>query len=897
LAGGLAALRSSDYRTAEAELAKVQGADRPAALVAHARVALTTGRYADANARAKQAETTPAMRAAAVAVRAEALLSIGKAADAIRALETVQKEPGTPGLAAKLLLGDALIAVGRRSDAERPLMEVVQAYNDDAIPSTDAEALTLVGRAAHLLRSPKDANRAYGEAEQADKKNVDLLLARADLFLDKYDPGHAEELTEEALAIAPSRPDALAMMARVKLEQTLDFSAAEALVAKALAVNPSHAGALAVRAGLALRDLDIPKADTAIDAGLAAHPEDLELLSLKATARFLADDRPGYDAAKKRVLGLNREYSQFFGIAAEYAEWEHRYDDIVTMMREATKIDPEDAKAWAQLGVMEMRSGDEAAGLEALKKAWSLDHFNVRVFNTLNLYEKSIATSYETLPAGVFRIRYPKDERAVLERYVPKLLGEAWASMKARYGFAPKTPVQIELYDSREHFAVRTSGLPNVGIQGVCFGRVLASMTPQGEPFNWGNVLWHELGHVFAIELSKSHVPRWFTEGLSEYETIARRPEWHREQDPDLALALRKGTLPRAVDMNRAFTHAKNGADVTVAYYASSQLLVYTVDTFGMARVVNALRAWGDGLRTEDVLQRAFGVSASQYDDGFRAWLKTRLARYDGQFIFDDRPEPLDEAKARVEKEKSADAHAAYALSLLHAKKGEEARAELAAALAADPKNMTAHFLAAKLEKDPAARESHLHAIQAAGGDGFAVRMELAGAAEMRKDRARMAAELESAHRFDPSQSEPLRGLLELAHAAKRPDDELAVLRKLAPLEQHDAGLWRMYMARLVEAKAWDEAKRAGESAVFVDLEGAETHLAYGRALGATGDHERAAFELETALLTEPPAPVAAATHQALAVEYRALGKPAEATRHEQEAQRAAAAPQKAQKP
>ena len=59
----------------------------------------------------------------------------------------------------------------------------------------------------------------------------------------------------------------------------------------------------------------------------------------------------------------------------------------------------------------------------------------------------------------------------------------------------------------------------------------LAAISPKAEPFNWGNVLWHELGHVFAIQLSKSRVPRWFTEGLSEYETVRARPEWRREND------------------------------------------------------------------------------------------------------------------------------------------------------------------------------------------------------------------------------------------------------------------------------------------------------------------------------------------------------------------------------
>ena len=118
-------------------------------------------------------------------------------------------------------------------------------------------------------------------------------------------------------------------------------------------------------------------------------------------------------------------------------------------------------------------------------------------------------------------------------------------------------------------------GLPNIGIQGVCFGNTLAAISPKPEHFNWGMVVWHEVGHVFAIQLSKSHVPRWFTEGLSEWETIIRRPEWQREEDTALYLALREKRIPTVELMNRAFTHASDISDMTVAYYASSQIAVF----------------------------------------------------------------------------------------------------------------------------------------------------------------------------------------------------------------------------------------------------------------------------------------------------------------------------------
>ena len=804
--------------------------------------------------------------------KAEQLFHSGKREDAIKMLEAVAPAQTYASRRASLMLGEFKIATGHRADAESALMRVIADYNSDAINSKDPPGLALVGRAATLLRSPKDANKAFNEAERADKKNVEARLWHAELFLDTYDPGHAEEVTKEVLEVDPKNAKALVMMARIQLEQTLDFDAAEKATNDALAVDPNLPSAYAVRAGIALRDGDLAGTEIAIKKGLSIDPNDLELLSLRAAERFLDDDQPGFQAAKKEVFARNAEYAQFYEIVSDYAEWEHRYDDIVSMMKEATKIDPDDAKAWANLGLTETRSGDETAGLDALRKAWAKDHFNVRVYNTLNLYEKQIASDYDTNQDGIFNVRYPKDEEPVLSRYVPKMLGEAWGSMKARYDFLPTTPVAIELYSNREQFSVRTSGLPNIGIQGVCFGRVVAAMSPKSEPFNWGNVVWHELGHVFAIQLSKSHVPRWFTEGLSEYETIARRPEWRRELDPQLYLAIKRGSLPHALDMNRAFTHAADAEDITVAYYAASQMMVFTVETFGMKSVSQALKLWGQGVKTPDVIQRAFGVSGADYDAKFRAWALARMKRYDTQFMFDEHGIALDDAKKNLAANPNdANAHAALALALLHARKAEDAKKELDSAIKIDPKNPNANFLLSKILKDPDESLAHLNVLKASGKDGYAVEMGMAEIAEAKKDPKAQRAALENAYRYDPSQPDPLRELVSLAKEEKRDGDELDLLKKLVMIDPHNRPAWRALMAKLVEAKDWQNAKKYGESAMFVDVEFAGTHIAYAKALSALGDHQGAKFELESALACNPKDEVLAEAKSLLQAETNAL--------------------------
>ncbi len=432
------------------------------------------------------------------------------------------------------------------------------------------------------------------------------------------------------------------------------------------------------------------------------------------------------------------------------------------------------------------------------------------------LYTRWIPQQYEGAQESIFNVRYPKDEKAILERYVPRMLGEAWGSMKMHYMFAPTVPVAVEMYLDREHFSVRTSGLPNVGIEGVCFGHVVAAMSPKSEPFNWGNVLWHELAHVFAIQLSKYHVPRWFTEGLSEYETMIRRPEWQRELDPELYLALKNQQLPGALAMNTAFTHAEGDLDVTVAYYAASQMLAFTADQFGFPKITRALQLWGEGKTTaRGASRRVRSVPrrSTTLASGRGRWRGSPVTTGNTSSTPSRRPSRTPQRRSAAAPQ-SAPAHVTYAVALLRAKKADDASREIEAALKVDPANRDAHYVASKLAAathDADGQEKHLRAIVSSGADGYTVQMALAEVADAHKDHAAARAALEAAHRFDPTQVEPLRALYDLAAADKRDDDALAALREVARLDQHDRRAYGLLLQTLVAGKHWDEARRVGQ--------------------------------------------------------------------------------------
>ncbi len=873
LADGQKALAQSHYQRAEKLLreAIAQGLRGPAEL-ALSEVLLRTGRYAEAAASAGAATAAAPERALIVA---KALRRQGKLGEAEQALRAVEKDPNAR--AARLLLGEILIESGRRADAKEPLLSLINDYNEDRVKDDDAAAMTLIGRAAYHLRSAKDANEAFNTAERAGAKSRELLLWRGELFLEKYDPGHAEEVLGELLEQAPNDPEALVGMAHVRLDQALDFDEAERLARHALAQNPNLPEAYFVLAGIALRDMELEIAEKHVQTGLAINPRDLELLSMAATVSFLAEDSAGFARRKQDVFSKNGEYSRFYAIVGEYADWEHRYDEIVAMMEEAVKLDAEDAVAGASLGINLIRANREQDGARALARAFALDPFNVRVYNTLNLYEKVIPKSYVSVSGARFNVRYHSADKAVLERYVPRWLEQAWTEMIKHYGFTPQVPVGVELYAERENFAIRTTGLPETAIQGVCFGKTLASMSPQNERFNLGMTLWHELAHVFHIQMSKSRVPRWFTEGLAEYETLVVRTEWAREHDPDLFEMKRAGKLPHLAKMSRAFTRAEQLSDVATAYYAASQIVVDLAQRHGMDKLALMLRAWGQGKPTPAVFQETLGETTEQADKRFAAGLDQRFARYRGQFVPITRAPALAAAKAAVSKEpRNALAQLRLALALLREGDAEMALAALKKARALDPKLADARYLEAKLEllqERPKAAIKLLRSLSADGGEGYAVQLLLAEAARAADDRVLVREALEAAHQHDPTQVEPLYGLLALNEAGGTPDRELELLRQLAALSEHDGEVHRRLLARLVERGAWPEALKAGERAVYADVMGLETHLFYAQALAASGDRAQALFEAESATLCPSEKKASAEAHAYFAELLKGAGK------------------------
>jgi cellulose synthase operon protein C len=848
--------------------------------------ALRAGRYEQARrlACATGRGRSPADSAALV-LCAKAELALGRTSDARKRLEAAA-EARPDDLPVRDLLMRLYDAVGDRA-ALAPLVDASYGdWNGGKVARNRALDLIAIATAVRLDGNWKDANDVLRDAVRANPRATAANLDWGDVLLQKHNAADAEAAFRDVLKIDPDNPDAHVGLARVAVADRYEGATALEHLGRALAINPAHAGALVLRASLALDAEDWSAAAADVAALRRINPQDVGAARVAAAAALLRDDRSGYERARAAALTVRPNDGAFFAFVAEALTHHRRYDDARDVAREGIAADPDDAGCLAVLAMTLLRLGDEEAGLDTLRRAWKRDPYDVRTYNLLNLFEKVIPARYTTVPGKRLHFRVAAADRAAIAEVVAPYLEERYREFAARYRIEPPGPVMIELYGDPKEFAVRTTGLPAIGVAGVCFGRVITSQAPSNHAFNWGMVLTHELAHVFAIQLSRSRVPRWFTEGLSEMETARLRPEWTRHDDAALYAALRRGELPPLRSLSNAFVTSR-GDEAARAYAHAAVAVDFLERRFGFPALREALVAFGRGEAEATVIGKLTGLSAEALEREFRAELARRFARYEKQYI---PPQPTRGAAPASAAARTSTARdwAARGLGALGAGNVDEAKKALERARAlpqpsaddqVDTLFLAGEIALARRDADAAiAAFEGLMDVAPAPRDGYDVRVRL-GLAEIHRKRAAAAeAHLRRAIALDPDRLEPHALLAELYKSQSRTPDRLVELAAAMRLDPQTDRIAKE--AVLGEAKAGRPARVAelAPMAIFIDPASPDLHAALGRALAATGKTAAGAAALERALVFGPESP--ALLHLEVAALYDTLGDRKRAAAH-----------------
>jgi tetratricopeptide (TPR) repeat protein len=883
LASGRDKLVAGDYKAAVAELGKITGKDRPAARLLLARAQLATGDYAGAEATLAplaQGSAKDGQVIEAHLVFDELRRITGRAKEARDDLEQLWSA-NPADRAIRTALGAIRYALGDVLGAKALFDETIKESDRNQLNLDDPVATYQLAIAARSTSQFQLANDAFRETLKLLPQNTEAGIAWADLFLEKYAAQLAEQTLEEVFKVNPNDPEAHAAMAQVIVETRYDLAAVRHHLDAALGVNPKNARAFKVRASIEIDQNQWDAANKTLDSVLAINKDDVEAIAMKATVAWLRDDPLAYQAEVQRALAVNPAYAELYRIVARSAVREHRYVEAIELEKQAVARRPDFYEAMAGAGMGYLRLGMEKEGIEWLDKSWAGDQYNVRAFNTRTLFKQTIPKEYTFGTSKNFRIRYHNDEKAVLARYLEPTMERAFADMVKRYGFTPKTPVTLELYADRNDYGIRTVGLPDIAALGVCFGQVITAMSPANGDINWGMVLWHELGHVFAIQLSNSRVPRWFTEGLSEYETLIARPDWRRENDADLYGAVANQALSSIGQLNSEFLQPDPNA-VVVAYYQSAVTVEYLAQTYGFPKIVLALKLFGQGKETAEVLQAITGKPLATVDAEFRRYLDVRLGPYAGTFKlptrgFDDITK-LEIAADAAARDGRARAH--VALGYYYAGDSDKAMAAATAALALDGKQPIARYIQAEVvlhQGDMPRAKALYQGLIADGHDNFDLRSRLAQIAQSEGKPDEIERELCAAKKLDPERSAPYQELAQHYEKAGQLPKALLELEHFAYLEQMDLSPLKKLVVEYGKTASWAKVRTYGEMATYINPSDPEILSGLGRAYLELRQPDKALFTYDTMLLAKPSPRRPALVHLGRAKALYALGKKADA--------------------
>ena len=559
---------------------------------------------------------------------AEQYRNIGQSARALEILEAVIEGNTTPPVRSIVQYADLLHFTGRRDEAAVQADRAIARYQAGMV--FDSEGVAMVARANQLLNRFHQANSLYSEAVRIDPENVEAQVLWGDLFQEKFNEADAEESYADALDVNRRYTPALVGMAGI--------SQPERNLQRALDINPQDVKALTRFGDLLIRNERREEGIEFLERALDVNPEALEALARLAAVAAMQEEMQRFAELETRVNEFSPDNPEFYAIIAEHFGNNYRFTEAVQYARQSVAADERYWHGHTVLGNNLVRLGEEEEGRAHLELAFDNDPFNVLTSNLLQVFDT--LDGYATLETEHFRVNMSHRDALILWPYMESMLEESWDILVERYQFEPEVPVILQVFENTQDFAVRSVGLPDIGpLVGICFGKVVTLISPDTLDANWQEILWHELVHVFTLQMTQNRMPRWLSEGISTWEEQNFRPEWGRRQGLELIRAVQNDRLLHVGELNSGFSGARSNADLSFAYFQSYLVVEFIAEHHGFDKLLDLIHEYAHIREDAERFQNVFAMSLDEFNAGFRDWIEQQVEEMDVYVHVEDGPD------------------------------------------------------------------------------------------------------------------------------------------------------------------------------------------------------------------------------------------------------------------
>lgn len=477
---------------------------------------------------------------------------------------------------------------------------------------------------------------------------ADIHLAIGRLALAKQDFAMSADAFQQAARVDSSNPQAHFGLAQSFA--TSDEKQLRAALEAALKANPQFVPALllATQQHIAAENYDEAlEALKVVEQLNPHHPLMWAYRAVIAHLRNKADDeRAAYEKACEPWT-TNPEVDYVLG---RELSRKYRFTEGAAHQRRALEKAPDYLPARLQLSQDLLRLGQEDEGWQLAESVYESDPYQVLAYNLTEL--RGRVARFNTRYGDGVMVRMDPRESRIFGAYAQHLLERARSELSAKYHVQLRQPVLVEIFPRQADFAIRTFGLPGgEGFLGVCFGNVITANSPSERPeeaTNWQATLWHEFCHVVTLNKTNNKMPRWLSEGISVYEEREASGLWGQRLTPRTRqMMLGKDFVPVS-KLSAAFLNPASPEHLQFAYYESSLVVQWLIETHGRQTLNKILDDLGLGLSIEEVLTRYIG--ASEYvDREFAEYARRTVEKYGAAADWTELPEETkDEADLRA---------------------------------------------------------------------------------------------------------------------------------------------------------------------------------------------------------------------------------------------------------
>jgi hypothetical protein len=211
---------------------------------------------------------------------------------------------------------------------------------------------------------------------------------------------------------------------------------------------------------------------------------------------------------------------------------------------------------------------------------------------------------------------------------VLKTAEEYFEPISEAYNFRPSEMVPIVIYPSREELGRSFGWDANESAMGVYYSGAIRILSPREwiiakdketfiKTFQASGPIPHEYTHLVVDYLTQGNYPRWFTEGVAQYEEYRLTGFRFRERAGSLSQKLYAFN-----QMDREFDNLPNQS---LAYRQSFAAVQYIIDKYGADKIQDILEYLGRGYSLNQAFTKAIGVNLKTFEINFRNWVHDNI--------------------------------------------------------------------------------------------------------------------------------------------------------------------------------------------------------------------------------------------------------------------------------